>query len=454
MAALAALALSAAVSLVVLATFFHRAAGELGAAVESVRLAEAVQVDLLSHSHLRVAGAPAGDMARRRLESDLRARMSQIHGFTSSAAEDHLVTTMEARVEDYLAASRVSVADGSEGRGPATDHALEQAFDAVEKVVALNVEQARAVQQRAARWDRRATLGGSAAALTLVGGVAVILVWLRRAFRPILDLSEAMRRFGAGDRSARASETGPAELLAAARTFNEMAAALERQREAQLAFLGGIAHDLRNPLATLKLTAAIADADLPLPAERELRALFQRVDRQVGKLDRMVGDLLDAARVEAGKLSLELRRCDVRELVSEVVDQHRPGAPDHRIDVSLPAEPVPVRCDPIRIEQVLGNLVGNAIKYSPGGGRVRIGVTTEDGLARLSVADLGLGISAEDRPHIFEPFRRGSRHDGIPGMGLGLSVARRIVEAHGGLLDVESAPGSGAVFHVRLPLSV
>jgi signal transduction histidine kinase len=264
-----------------------------------------------------------------------------------------------------------------------------------------------------------------------------------------------MRRFGAGDRSARAPENGPAELLVTARTFNEMAAALERQREAQLAFLGGIAHDLRNPLATLKLTAAVATMDeRPLPPAAEIRTLFQRVDRQVVKLDRMVEDLLDAARVEAGRLSLELQRCDVRALVTEVVDQHRPAAPDHRIEVSLPADPVPVRCDPIRIEQVLANLVGNAIKYSPGGGRVRVGVTAEEGRATLSVTDQGLGIPFDEQGHIFEPFRRGARHDGIPGMGLGLSVARRIVEAHGGALDVESAPGAGSVFRVRLPLIV
>jgi K+-sensing histidine kinase KdpD len=98
-------------------------------------------------------------------------------------------------------------------------------------------------------------------------------------------------------------------------------------------------------------------------------------------------------------------------------------------------------------------LAGNAIKYSPGGGRVPVGLTAADGRATLSVADQGLGIAPENRPHVFEPFRRGSRHDGIPGMGLGLSVARRIVEAHGGALELESEPGAGAVFRVRLPLT-
>lgn len=451
MAVLTALALSAAVSLVVLATYFHRAAGELGSAIESVRLAEAVQVDLLTHSHLHVPGASAGDLARRRLEGDLRQRMAQMRAFSGSDAEAQLIHTMEAQVDQYLAASRASAdADARQG-GLAVDRALDAAVEAVEHVVALNVEQARTVQGRAARWDTLATFGGSAAAVALLGGVAGVLIWLRGVFRPVLDVSKAMRRFAAGDRSVRAPEKGPAELLAVSRTFNEMAATLQRQREAQLAFLGGVAHDLRSPLSTLKLTAATVAADRPLPSEAELRGLFQRVERQVNKLDRMVEDLLDAARMEAGRLSLELRPCDVREIVAEVIDQQRPAAPAHRIEVSLPADPVPVRCDSIRLEQVLGNLVGNAIKYSPGGGRVQVDVSSAAGRATLSVADQGLGISAEDRPHIFEPFRRGSRHEGVPGMGLGLWVARRIVEAHGGVLEVESAPGAGAVFHVRLP---
>jgi signal transduction histidine kinase len=450
MAALAALALCAGVSLVLLAAFFHRAAAELAAAVESVRLAEAVQVDLLSHSQLRASPMGSADVARRRLEVDLRHRTAQMHEFAASPAESALVDAMQSRVEEYLAASRAA---GDEGPVPrASDAALGAAVDAVEEVVTLNVDQAHAVRARAAAWDRRATQGGVAAALVLLAGVAAVLVWLRRALRPILELTDAMRRFGAGDRSARARETGPTELQAAARTFNDMAATLERERDARLALLGGVAHDLRNPLAALRLTAAVTADHLPLPPEPQTRDMFRRIDRQVAKLDRMIGDLLDAARVEAGRLSLERQSCDVRGLVTEVVDHHRPGAPSHQIEVLLPAQPVPVDCDPVRMEQVLDNLVGNAIKYSPNGGRVRVGVTAENGQVMLWVADQGLGISPEDQPHIFEPFRRGTRHDGIPGMGLGLSVARRIVEAHGGVLDVQSAPGAGAVFRVRLPV--
>ena len=113
--------------------------------------------------------------------------------------------------------------------------------------------------------------------------------------------------------------------------------------------------------------------------------------------------------------------------------------------------PVPVRCDPLRIEQVLGNLVGNAIKYSPKGGAIDIALAAGDGHAMVTVTDQGSGVAPEERPHLFEPFRRGTRVRGIAGLGLGLAVARRIVEAHGGRIELDPAPRTGSAFHVTLP---
>ena len=305
-----------------------------------------------------------------------------------------------------------------------------------------------------AAWDRWARSVGTATALALVAGVATVLLWVRaRVLRPLFRLADAMRRFGAGERKTRAAEEGPAELLAVARTFNEMASALERQREAQLAFLAGIGHDLVNPLSALRLNVALVSPDRPLPGENDVRAVFGRLERQVEKLRRMISDLLDAARVETGQLSLELHPCELKDLVAEVVEHYRQAAPDHPIAVSLPPEPVPVRCDPLRIEQVLSNLVGNAIKYSPAGTPVEVAVSQDDGRATVTVTDHGVGVAPEDRPHLFEAFRRGSRARGIAGLGLGLAVARRIVEAHGGRIELDSAPTAGSIFHLILPVT-
>ena len=443
MAVLTALAVAAAMSLVLSAAYFHRAAVGLADAVESVRLAEAVEVDLLAHGQRRgrVEAAPPVSLAA--LESRLRQNVAQMYRFSGSPEETELIREMERRVNAYLAA------------GPrARDEEMSAALDAVDRVVELNVRQAREVQDRAAAWDRWARIGGSSAGLALVAGLVAVLLWVRgRALRPIFHVADAMRRFGAGERTARAREEGPTELVEVAQTFNEMASALERQREAQLAFLAGIGHDLLNPLSALRLNMALVSPDRPLPRESDVRAVFQRLERQVEKLRRMISDLLDAARVETGQLSLELHRCELTDLVADVVDHYRQAAPGHPIAVSLPPDPVPVRCDPLRIEQVLSNLVGNAIKYSPDGTPVEVAVTHDDGRATVTVTDQGVGVAPEDRPHLFEPFRRGSRARGVAGLGLGLAVARRIVEAHGGRIELDSARTAGSTFHLILPIA-
>jgi signal transduction histidine kinase len=448
MVVLAALALAAALALVMGAAFFHRSAADLDDAVESVRLAEAVEVDLLVHAQRRTAGARGADAA---LESRLRRNAAQMYRFSGSPEETALIRDMETSFDAYLAAADRAGAASARPPDP-PDPAMANALAAVDRVVEINVRQAREVQESAAAWDRRVRIVGSAAALALVVGLAAVLLWVRGlALRPVIQVAEAMRRFGAGERTVRAREDGPAELVAVARTFNEMASALERQREAQLAFLAGIGHDLINPLSALRLNIGLVGPDRPLPAEADVRALFQRLERQVEKLRRMISDLLDAARVETGQLSLELQVCELKDLVAGVVEQHRRAAPDHAITVSLPPAPVPVRCDPLRIEQVLGNLVGNAIKYSPKGGPIEVALAAHDGHAVVTVADQGLGIPPEDRPHVFEPFQRGSRVRGMAGLGLGLAVARRIVEAHGGSIELDTAPRTGAAFRVTLP---
>jgi signal transduction histidine kinase len=443
---LAALALAAAAALVTGTAFFHRSAVDLDAAVESVRLAEAVEVDLLVHGQRRAATRRPDPG----LESRLRANVAQMYRFSGSEEETTLIREMEAGIQSYLSASER--AGTTAGAPPSPEQAMARALAAVDRVVDVNVRQAREVQESAAAWDRWARVGGGAAALGLVVGVPAVLLWVRgRVLRPLIHVADAMRRFGAGERTVRAREDGPSELAAMARTFNEMASALERQREAQLAFLAGIGHDLVNPLSALRLNLGIIAPGRPLPSEPDVRALFQRLERQVEKLRRMISDLLDAARVETGQLSLELQVCELNDLVAEVVDQHRQAAPTHPITVALPPAPVPVRCDPLRIEQVLGNLVGNAVKYSPQGAPIEVALAAQDGHAVVTVTDQGRGIPPEDRPHLFEPFQRGIGVRGIAGLGLGLAVARRIVEAHGGRIELDDAPRTGSSFRVTLP---
>ena len=143
---------------------------------------------------------------------------------------------------------------------------------------------------------------------------------------------------------------------------------------------------------------------------------------------------------------------DLVELCRETVELHRPTTENHRWVLDLPTEPVVIRCDATRIVQVLNNLISNALKYSPEGGLVRVALADAEDTAIVSVSDQGIGISPAERDTIFEPFRRSSTtRDTIPGVGLGLSVARRILEAHGGTIEVRSEEGRGSTFRFFLP---
>jgi signal transduction histidine kinase len=162
----------------------------------------------------------------------------------------------------------------------------------------------------------------------------------------------------------------------------------------------------------------------------------------------MVGDLLDRTRIETGQLELHAEECDLRDLLVRVVDDQRDAAAIRTFTLRIPDKPVVVRCDALRIEQVATNLLTNAVKYSPESSDVEIMLARDDSTAMLSVRDHGIGMTASDRVKAFEPFRRGHNVGNIGGIGLGLSVARKI----GGSIDVRSVPGLGSVFSVCLPL--
>jgi signal transduction histidine kinase len=454
---LGALSLAAAALLVILTTYLHRTADSLGEAVEGVRIAEELEVDLLSMHRLslfpaRDAGSPARSQAA--VESDIRTHLLMARRMARLPAEQALLSEVERAVSTYFLTREQTLGLPPEQAIREVEPRLEEASQALERLIAFNVEEARAAQAQAARWDSVANVGGIGAALLLVLGGTGLLLWLRRyAFRPLLEISRAMQRFGSGRKRTRAPEAGPTELREMARTFNDMANSLARQQDQQLTFLAGVAHDLRNPLSALKMSAALISSGRPMSEER-LRKAMALVSRQVARLDRMVGDLLDATRIEAGRFELQLAERDLREVAREVVELYLAGGSSHELQLALPEQPVLVRCDAARMEQVMHNLVSNALKYSPVGSRVDVRVEQAGEEALLSVVDRGIGISAEEMRGLFAPFRRaGKAREVAPGVGIGLSVSRRIVEAHGGRIEVESRPGAGSTFRVRIPLA-
>jgi signal transduction histidine kinase len=217
-------------------------------------------------------------------------------------------------------------------------------------------------------------------------------------------------------------------------------------------FLSAAAHDLKTPLTTLvgraqylerrALRDPAAPADLPS---------IQLLVREGQRLKRLVIELLDASRAEQGQLVTERSEVDLTAIAREVCARY--NADRHPIKVEAPA-PVIGEYDPIRIEQLIENLVENAVKYSPSGGKVRIVVGQEDGQAHMSVSDSGIGIPAQDLPNIFNRFYRATNVDDrrFAGMGLGLYICKAIVEQHGGRIWATSQPGQGSTFLVTLPL--
>lgn len=456
-AVLSALALGAAIALVLLTSYLHRLGDTMNAAMQGMHLAEELQVQLLDHwvlSDQRASFEPSPFSELSLVEQGMRQRLAAVKDFSSSPEEERLIQEVERTVDAYLRERRTSapaplMPDVREDWG-----ALVEAQRALRRYVEYTVLETRSASEQSSYLNRLADIVGfTVAAVLLVGVSAVLLLFNRFAIRPTLAVGEAMRRFGIGRKRIRAPVAGPTEVREIAQTFNEMANSLARQRETQLTWLAAIAHELRNPLSALKVsTALIAPGRGDVSPERIQRTLAL-VRRQVARLDRLVGDLLDASRIEAGKLELHKEDRDARDLAREVVELFLAGEPDHELRLLLPDEPVLVRADPTRIEQVLNNLVSNALKYSPAGSRVDVAVRREGDEAVFSVTDQGIGMSAEERRSIFAPYRRtGSARQRAPGVGLGLSVSRRIIEAHGGRIEVESQLGRGSTFRIRLAL--
>ncbi|HEU5432853.1 MAG TPA: ATP-binding protein, partial [Thermomicrobiales bacterium] len=233
--------------------------------------------------------------------------------------------------------------------------------------------------------------------------------------------------------------------------------ALERGHEA---FVAAAAHDLKNPLAAIRGQAQLLRRRLrkgeTISPER-LEQAIDGIDAAAGRMTGLIDELVDLARVRAGT-PLDLRRApvDLVELARQTAAIYQRTSERHEIAVEADAEPVVGQWDGPRLERVLGNLLGNAIKYSPGGGRivVRIGAEPEavPPAATLAVADQGVGIPAADLACVFERFHRGGNVGAIRGDGIGLAAARQIIEEHGGAIEVDSVEGIGSTFTLRLPL--
>jgi signal transduction histidine kinase len=220
-------------------------------------------------------------------------------------------------------------------------------------------------------------------------------------------------------------------------------------------FLASVSHELRTPLTSvLGYAESLRAGDFGSLDDDQLRALHV-VERNAGRLNRLIDDLLLTARIESQSLDLQLEELDLGTLAAESVQAAGPGAEAQGVRLALAAEAVRVEGDRLRLGQLLDNLVSNAVKFTPDGGTVRVSLARRDGQAVLEVADTGIGIPADEQERLFERFYRATtaRDRSIEGTGLGLVIARAIAEAHGGGIGFESREGEGTTFRVRLPLA-
>jgi two-component system sensor histidine kinase KdpD len=226
--------------------------------------------------------------------------------------------------------------------------------------------------------------------------------------------------------------------------------ALRRSDALKTTLLRAMSHDLRSPLTAIMTSAsALAEAELLLD-DADRRELSETILEEAMRLDRLVSNLLDLSRLDAGAISTELDVCPIDVLLARAMNAVQAR---RRIDLSLPEEPVLVHADPHQIERVLVNLIENALHHSPLTEPVYVRVRRTRSEAFVRVIDHGPGIAPDELEQIFEPFQRGSRTGGVRGAGLGLAIARGFADANGGRVWAESLDGQGAAFVLALPLA-
>lgn len=299
-------------------------------------------------------------------------------------------------------------------------------------------------------------------AVLLVSGTALAsLAVFRPAQARLRDLEEAARRFGAGDLTARALERGGDEVTSVARAFNRMAdeaaareAALVEADRARRQLLADVTHELRTPLTAIRGYAETLTLPAFAPASADGQRFVHIVDVEAQRLERLVNDLLDLARFDAGGAALEQGPVPVAALFERVAERHGPTAAAGGVTLTTAIDPglQTVPGDARRLEQVVQNLTANAIRHTPAGGRVTWRALADGDAVVLRVTDTGEGIGAEHLPHVFDRFYKAdpARADAT-GTGLGLSIVKAIVERHGGRVSVASTRGAGTTFDVRLP---
>ena len=286
------------------------------------------------------------------------------------------------------------------------------------------------------------------------GGAAVGLSYLvsKRIMQPLLQMQRITTKFAAGELTARMPESEIPELDRFSQSFNRMAIALEGVEQRRRDLVGDLTHELRTPLTIVEgYLEGLTDGTIDATPE-----IYQRLSRETGRLKRLVNDLQELSKAEAGYLPINARKFDIRPLLSQLVLRFGDQLIDSEIRLKLEASfDLPrANADPERIEQILVNLIGNALRHTEVG-VVEIQACQQKGMILVSVVDTGVGIVPEDLPHVFERFWRSdrSRNRRSGGTGIGLAISKKLVELQNGTIFVESEVGKGSTFSFTVPIA-
>jgi signal transduction histidine kinase len=304
-----------------------------------------------------------------------------------------------------------------------------------------------------------------ASVIALVVAVVASFVIASRLTQPIRRLTGAARELSEGHLDVRVVRPSSSpEVRELSEAFNAMADRLQssiefirRDRDRSRDFLADVSHELRTPIAALRtFNELLADEAAMDDATRH--EFIEQSRQQIERLDWLATNLLELSKLESGLVLLDLRPDDLRAVVESSVQQQMPSADRKgvKLTVEVPDAPIRQRHDPQRIGQVLGNLIGNAIKFTPAGGKVDVTLEKTAEGAEIRVVDTGVGIDAQELPMVFERFYRGAKahQSRAAGSGLGLSIVRSIVEMHDGRVAITSTPGVGTQVSVALPRDV
>ena len=447
------LGLFLAACLIVGSFYFNRSTENIFNSIEEILAAEELRTHLRSLSRqdylLEMTGEKNYEKKKNLDELDIRKLRDKVRLHFSTDVEENLINKIDSETGAFLQLSQTPNSSGPFLTFQTGGLVLQDIETDIQELISLNIKRSSLIRNNL----KTAEFVAKNIAIVIVMMLLIIpigLIFRLRVlfYKPFFELKNTMIKFIDGDIKARLHKDGLVEIQEISMVYNEMADSICRQRESQLCFLASVAHDLRNPLNAIRMSS-----EFLMLEEFEHKETLQIIKRQTIYLDRMVGDLLDRTRIEAGQLELKKELCDVVPLISDIVRLFEPLYSMHQFNFVNPHSKIEVLCDPLRIGQAFSNLISNAAKYSPQGGVINIELIRIDGYLQISTSDQGLGINEDELEKIFEPFNRSKiTRDTIPGVGLGLSVVRRIIEAHGGRISLNSALGKGSKFTLHLPM--